>query len=202
MNPFLRPDSASDADMLTDGALAVLAESGLGGLSISAIARWAGVTPPALTVRWREENRGARERILGLVIVTFGKRWHLWSRRALMEAEPSLSLPSTAEEVAGVRAWLALRELARSEERAGNSDLVAAVARIEALDRSEVRDHVRTAEGRPLAADAAAAVCALADGLRTALVSSDPGITFGAAQAVLRAYVAGLRREGPPRSTH
>jgi len=138
VNPFLRPDSAAEADILTDGAMAVLAEAGPGGLSISAIARWIGVTPPALTLRWREEGCGARARILRLVILTFGKRWHLWSRSPLMRDEPSLSLPATAEEVAGVRAWLSLRELARAEAGAGNPDLAAAVARVGRWDRDEV----------------------------------------------------------------
>jgi AcrR family transcriptional regulator len=51
VDPFRRPDSASEADLLTDAALAVMTEGGLAALSVSAMARWIGVTPPALTLR-------------------------------------------------------------------------------------------------------------------------------------------------------
>jgi|GEM_PF-2923551 len=171
----------------------ILAEAGSGGLSISAIARRIGVTPPALTVRWREEDRGARARILHLVVVTFGERWHLWSRGPLLSDEPSLSLPTRAEEVAGVRAWLALRELARAEQAAGNPHLVAAVAHVGRRDREEVRAMVRTVDGQRLSSDAAAAVCAFADGLRTELVGDDPAINVPTAERRLRDYVAAVR---------
>jgi len=172
VNPFLRPDSAAEADILTDGAMAVLAEAGPGGLSISAIARWIGVTPPALTLRWREEGCGARARILRLVILTFGKRWHLWSRSPLMRDEPSLSLPATAEEVA--------------------------VARVGRWDRDEVCTMVRSADGRPLAVEVAAAICAFADGLRTELVAPEPSLDVATAQRMLREYVALARRTAAP----
>lgn len=198
VDPFRRPDSASEADLLTDAALAVLAHGGLAALSVSAMARWIGVTPPALTLRWREEGVGARARILRLVVLTFGRRWHLWSRGPLMREEPSLSLPATAQEVAGVRGWLALREMARSEFDAGNPDLAAAVARVCARDRDEVRAMVRSSDDRPIDAEVAAAICAFADGLRTELVAPEPSLDVATAQRMLREYVALARRAGAP----
>lgn len=193
MNPFLRPDSASELDMLTDAALAVLFEAGLVGLSISAIARRIGVTPPALTLRWREEDRGARARILQLVVLTFGERWHLWSRGPLMSDEPSLSMPATSEEIGGVRAWLAFQELARTEQILGNPDVHAAVQRIRERDRDEVRGMVRLSDGRPLDVEAAAAICALAEGLRTELACDHPAIDVPTAERALQRYVAAAR---------
>lgn len=178
--------------MLCDAAVMTLAEGGLRALSISSMARRIGVSPPALTQRWRGP-RGARARILQLVVHRFGERWHWWSRGPLIEDPPSLALPATDDELEGVRVWLALRELARSEHAAGNPDVALAVAQIGALDRAEIGDKVRCRGGGRVASGAVVGICALADGLRIELVASEPAIQLATAEDLLRTHIAVVR---------
>jgi AcrR family transcriptional regulator len=195
VNPFLRPDAADEAEMLTDAAHAVVLEHGLGGLSIRAIARQIGVTGPALTQRWGGAG-SARDRILRVVVRTFGERWTQWSRWPLIDVQPALSLPMTDDEVAGVRTWLALDALARGEAAAGNSDLAVIVAEIQAAERREVEYMVRGGDGERLGAEAAAGICVVAAGLRAELVVSAPALDVESARRLLHSHVEHVRSGG------
>lgn len=191
-NPFTRLDSASWDDLLTDAALRVLAEDGLLGLSVRAIAARIGITGPALTQRWKGD-RGARARILQIVVLTFGERWHYWSRGPLLDSPPTLSLPRTEDEREGVRAWLAFHELARSEQASGNPHIATAVAHTDQLERDQVWDKARGADGRPLPEPSIVGLCALAEGLRVALVAPTPAIGVDSAERLLSEHFARLR---------
>ncbi len=197
MHPFLRLDSASEADMLADAAHHVLLERGVARFSVRALARWIGVTGPALTQRWGGEV-GARTRILRLAVSAYGARWLLWSRGPLIKDDPSLSLPLCAEEIDGVRVWLSLEELARSEHAAGDPVLATMTAQVRAEERAEVRHMVRSADGEPISATAATAICALAAGLRAELIAPDPALDAAPAALLLRATIAAAREGTMP----
>jgi hypothetical protein len=125
-----------------------------------------------------------------VVARTFAERWHLWSRRPLIRREPTLSLPSDDAEQEGVRAWLALEELARAEHAAGNPGVAHALAQAREADRDEIRDKVATDSGRPLPHEVAASICALAAGLRAELVEPMPSLSHEEAGRILRGFVA------------
>lgn len=105
---FLRLDSASTEDMLTDAAVHVLAEKGGTGLTMRAIGEWLRVTPP------RVSQMVTRNDLDLVVTARFAQRWAEWIEYRRWMEGPLALLPLEPEEIAGVRVWLALREIARS----------------------------------------------------------------------------------------
>src|SRR4051794_19417767 len=111
-DPFMRPDDVRYAQILTDAAISVLRIMATDRFSVSAMARWMKVEPPAVLGQY------SRSRVLQLVCICFTERWLSWS--STPDDEPTdapflLRLPGTAAEVHGVRVLAALRELARGE---------------------------------------------------------------------------------------
>lgn len=195
VHPFLRPDSVEPADLATDAAIALLADHGLPGLSVRAIAKKIGVTGPALTQRWAGAQ-GARSALVTAIARTFAERWHLWARGPLIGCEPTLGLPSTDAESGGVRAWLALEELGRAEARLGNLAVGYATADARRAEREQVVAMVRTTSGEPIRESTAFQVCALAATLRSELVEPAPAIGLTDARRVLRDLVAVAQTRG------
>jgi AcrR family transcriptional regulator len=192
VDPFLEPDSASAADMVTDAAVAVLSDGGVARLTIGAIADRVGVTRQAVNQRW-EGPHGARRRIIQVVTVTFGRRWRNWLEPGLMADVPEIALPSSAAECRGVRVWAALTEVARAEAVSGNPDPAAAVTLVTDRERTGVRNRIGWWLGSPLPEHAAAGVCALGHGLRADLAGFDPTFTHDEARAVMRTYLDAMR---------
>jgi hypothetical protein len=117
---FLRLDSASTEDMLTDAAVHVLAENGAAGLTSRSVADWLGVTPARVSQMVR------REHLVAVAATRFANRWLDWIEyRRWIEGAASL-LPSEIEEMAGVRVQpprAGRRPLgARAPDRAARSD--------------------------------------------------------------------------------
>jgi hypothetical protein len=104
---FLRLDSASPDDMLTDAAVHVLSDKGAVGLTIKAVADWLRVTPG------RVSQLTKRDHMVFVVAARFANRWLDWIEQRCWSEGAAAFLPTRAEEVAGVRVWLALCELAR-----------------------------------------------------------------------------------------
>jgi hypothetical protein len=104
---FLRLDSLSVEDMVTDAAVHVLAEQGAAGLSVKAVAAWLKVS------RQRGSQMVTRERLSAVVAAHFANRWLEWIEFRRWSEGASSLLPSEVEEIAGVRVWLALCEVAR-----------------------------------------------------------------------------------------
>lgn len=108
---FLRLDSASREDMLTDAAVHVLAAGGAVGLTLRAVADWLNVTPA------RVSQMVSRHQLPYLVTVRFVQRWSSWVEYQRWRHGVHALLPAEPDEIAGVRVWLALTELARSRDR-------------------------------------------------------------------------------------
>ncbi len=72
---LLRLDSPARDDMVTDGAMCLLAEHGAAGLTVQALADWCGLTRPALNQRL--SRAGMHE----LVARRFAHRWVGWVGR-------------------------------------------------------------------------------------------------------------------------
>jgi AcrR family transcriptional regulator len=190
MDPFTRPDSADVLDMLADGAVEIVAEHGLLGLSISALARWSGLTPPVLTQRFQGPH-GARRRVLHLVTFTYGQRWLRWSTGALLLDEPSLALPETDAERRGTRVWSALDELARGERSEGYGDIAAVVDQVRSEEKAMVAARLGTA-AHPMSPVAAGTFCAVVDGVRRALSFPVPTFSVADARDAIRGHEADL----------
>ena len=166
---FLRLDSASTEDMLTDAAVHVLAAKGATGLTIRAVAEWLRVTPP------RVSQLATRDHLIEVVTARFGIRWMNWIEHRRWREGALALLPAEPDEVAGVRVWLALAELARFNPRPA-----------ELLAYTRGREQVLVADLLEVEPDSAdvTLVLATAQGLRAGLCESG-GITLTAARSAL-----------------
>jgi len=93
----------------------VLRTTGVDALSTGAIARWLKVSPSAVT------HRAPRHETVALIVQGVGRRWLQWSVRGL-RATTVPPLPTSPEERHGVRVWLAVEELARTQKAAGHPE--------------------------------------------------------------------------------
>lgn len=182
--------------MLADGAVAVLSERGVDGLNVAALARWMGVTKQSLSQRLADPA-GARRRILHLVVLAFGERWLGWVKSALLEDPPVPALPSTDDEVLGVRVWTALAELARGEDAAGDPGLARAIAEVRARERELTRRRVGDWMRAWPEEDDVTALCALVDGLRLALAAPVPEVSLDVARRIVMQRLSAVRPSAP-----
>jgi len=117
-NPFLLPDHADYAEILTDAAVHVLEIRGVAEFSVAAMARWMKVSPQAI------HNLYSRSRAIEVVTIRFCRRWLHWSasdHRWLQAEHPCpLRIPREPEERHGTQVLQALTELARGERVRGN----------------------------------------------------------------------------------
>jgi AcrR family transcriptional regulator len=150
----LRPFSASWVDIYTDGAIHVINEQGLGGLTVRALADWMGVTPASVS------QRTSRDQLVADVVDQFCHRWLQWIDDREFEHGVISLLPTNDEELPGVRVWLALLELGRADERTG---------RRVAAARAEERTLLLRLAGGELSADEVDRLVAVVDGLRLAV---------------------------------
>jgi len=147
-------------DVLTDGVLDLLAETGVGGVTMRRLADRLGCSVGALTNHWR-----TRGRILHVAVNQFRHRWNgLLVPRCLRDGISGL-LPADDEEAEDCQVWFAFCELAKAD---------ATVAKCVAAQRKDEHDLVRLVlrdRGDEPTADA---VLALVDGLRLAVSSPSP----------------------------
>lgn len=210
---LLRLESPAHDDMLTDGAICLLAEHGVTGLTVQALATWAGVTRPALNQRL---SRGAMQE---LVARRFADRWVGWTGRYVLEAvtkelvSDSVScgvedwhqtwsegwshwwpligrtlamLPETEDEVAGLRAWHALEALGVT---------VPSVAA--AVSAAGVAERRMIGVAAPWASDADVALLdAVVRGLRVRMSAPEDRLSARGAQRILLHHLGHLRRMG------
>ena len=111
---MLRPDSPSRRDIVTDFAIALIADEGVGALTVRALARRIRVTPAGLQ-HWS----GPRREMLVLITATFGQRWQQWMWRRQFRDGALALLPTTSDEVVWTRVWLGLQDLGRTESAVG-----------------------------------------------------------------------------------
>jgi len=160
---FLRLDSASTEDMLTDAAAHVLAAGGATALSLRAVAAWLKVTPA------RVSQLVTRDQLPVVVAARFAQRWVDWIEYRRWSEGALALLPAEPEDVAGVRVWLALSELAR--HRADVSEILDAA-------RDRERDVLTDLSDPDL-------VLATADGLRAALCGRATALSLTEAHSTL-----------------
>jgi hypothetical protein len=117
-NPFLLPDHADYAEVLTDAAVHVLEMRGIAEFSVASMARWMKVSPEAV------HNLYSRSRAIEVVTICFCRRWLHWSASDYLwldaENPCPLRIPRELEERHGTRVLHALTELARGERLRGN----------------------------------------------------------------------------------
>lgn len=196
VSPFLRPDAPGLEDILADGAVAVLAERGVAGLTLAAVARWMGVTKQSLSQRLTDPA-GARHRFLQLTVLAYGDRWLAWARTAWAEDPPMPALPATDDEVLGVRVWSGLAELARGEAAAGNPDPAAAVSAVQSEEREMTRHRLSTWMHAYPDGDDVTELCALVDGLRLGLAAPVPDVSLDVARRVVARRLRSVRPSAP-----
>ncbi len=160
---FLRLDSASTEDMLTDAATHVLAAGGATALSLRAVAAWLKVTPA------RVSQLVTRDQLPVVVAARFAQRWVDWIEFRRWSEGALALLPAEPEDVAGVRVWLALSEMAR--HRADVSEILDAA-------RDRERDVLTDLSDPDL-------VLATADGLRAALCGRAAALSLTEAHSTL-----------------
>ena len=192
-SPFLRPTDPRLAEIVTDGAVHILAGHGVDRFSIRAIARWMRVTPAYLL------NDFSRARLVEIILITFGDRWIQWCGAETAPNGVGLRLPETPDECAGVRVRAALEQLADAEWLRGNplpahqvSDMAAREASLLA-HRMHAASPPCCAPGR----DEVIGVQALLHGLRQQMASPESPMPLDRARSVLDSATAGLTSHRP-----
>lgn len=177
--------SANYVDMLTDAAIHIVRDHGMGGLTVRAVADWLGVRPPAVS------QRTTRQQMLADVVALFCVRWSAWVRdRSRTEGVFAL-LPATDEDVAAVRVLLAVVEHARHDESAA-----AKVAEIAAGERAVLERCAEVTEPSDLEW-----VEALVNGLRAAVCAPQSPMSAERAREVLATRL-GVPPPEPPTWPH
>jgi hypothetical protein len=190
-SPFLRPDSADYAEVLTDATVHVLGARGIDRFSVRAIARWMGVVPSTVLGEY------SRARVLELVCICFEDRWLQWSASESVwgpaPAPAPLRLPADEDEKLGVRVHHALLQLAEAERLRGNEAMKTHLDRMHQKELAllSLRMRSRCCGAEPPAA-ATHAVFALSAGLRIVLANDVPGAGHPAAVGLLADYVSAM----------
>lgn len=173
----LRPTSANYLDILTDAALHIVRDQGMGGLTVRAVADWVGVTPAAVS------QRTTRQQMVSGVVELFCERWLTWvSGRTFSEGVFAL-LPGTNDDVAALRILLGVIEHARHDGDAARRVAAVADAERAILDRFT---ELEGADARPNANDACRA---LVDGLRAAVGAPRDPMPVDRARDLLGAHL-------------
>ena len=172
---MLRPDSPRRRDIVTDFAIALIAEEGLAALTVRGLARRIRVTPAGVQ-HWV----GPREQMLVAITATFGQRWEQWIGRRTFRDGALALLPSTPDEVTWTRVWLALQELGRTEP-----EVAGVVSYVRSGERAVIGRHTPDLDD-----DEVAMALALVDGLRV-LVCHDEDVAADSARAMLRRHLVG-----------
>lgn len=108
---MLRTDSPARRDMVTDMAIAMILENGLGAVTVRGVAAKIGIAAPTL-LGWY----GTAERVRFIVGQTYCARWVQWIQRRAFRDGPFALLPLTEDEVGWTRVWEAILELGRLDE--------------------------------------------------------------------------------------
>ena len=203
MHPFLRPGTFALTDEVADAAIILLDEQGVPGLSIGGVAARLGVSRQALTYRLtRFSAEHDPVSILRQVAAgRFGDRWWRWSTcptgLTTGRGVPRLAVPETPEEQQGVRAWHALREMARTAWVAGDPLPAQALRRSRDQERTLLHHDLERWAGRRLDPATGPALAALADGVQLAAADLLDPMPADAAAALLEQHaVAMLRQPG------
>jgi hypothetical protein len=195
-SPFLRPESVDYAEILTDATVHVLGARGIDRFSVRAIAAWMRVVPSTVLGEF------SRARVLELVCICFEDRWLQWSSMESVwgpsPAAAPVRLPATEDEKLGVRVHDALLHLAAAEGLRGNCALKMHLDRLHQKELAllKLRMRSRCCSAEPSDA-AAAAVLALATGLRVMLAHDHPGLTHPLSVDALADYVALMSSHSP-----
>lgn len=195
MDGFLRPDSLSLDDQVTDAAVRLLAGAGVRRLSMGTIAAGVGMTRQGLTHRLKLEIDERRSQspppacLHEIIVARFGQRLRAWASadffRAAEGLPPRLAVPSTPDERNAVRIWWSLRELARSDCEDGEPGTAEEVAASDAELRRLFRGAVQHWTGRRFSATATARLLALADGIQIATASPAAPMSVAIARTIL-----------------
>jgi phosphoribosyl-AMP cyclohydrolase len=195
-DPFLRPDAVDHREFVTDAAIEVLRVDGLAGFSVRAMARWMGITSPALTHRF-----GSRARLLQIVLTTYTKRWLGWAGWPDSADPCPARLPETPIELHALRVWLALHEVVSGHSRAGDSGLEASLAWARQEERELLGRELNARLDRRSTDAEVDTTYALVEGLRCALAVPAPTLTAERARSLLAAHVGTLGRHPGTRDT-
>jgi AcrR family transcriptional regulator len=173
-----KPDSCDSGDLLTDGVMALLAESGATGVTLRRLAERRGISVGALTNRW-----GSRGRMLHVAVNYFRQRWNdVMGPRCWSEGVTGF-LPVTEDEVEDCHVWFAFCDLARADP---------VVAECVAAQRQEERAFVQTLVREHADDTTVDLLVAVVDGLRLALCAPVP-MPVNRAREVLDAQLGSLR---------
>lgn len=182
MGPFMRHLSLHYGDIATDGAIRLMARTGVRGVTLRTLGDEFNCTPQ--TVR---QWFGGTEPMWAQIATRFGQRWTS-SLTDVFRADPDRShprirnphhlLPFDADEIAATRAWLALSQLARDDEAIGSALAPSLAREIEIVE--DCLSH--TVDVDPISVDVLAAVV---HGLRVAVTATQMPMSLARAHAVL-----------------
>jgi len=165
----LRPDSPTRRDMLTDHAMALIAEVGVASVTFPAVADRIGVTRQAI-----QQWLGPGHTLIGVVAGTFVQRWLSWIDRRSYGYGALALLPSRVEEVPWTRVLLALEECGRIDPviAARLRDLHVGERQLLGAVHPELSDDARGDHSIRMQH-----LQAVLDGVRVALCRADDGLT-------------------------
>jgi hypothetical protein len=165
--------------MITDHAIDLIAERGLGGVNFVTLADRIGYSPQAIQ-KWV----GTSVELMVVVTATFGQRWQHWVTRRRYEQGTLGLLPANDEEGPWTRVLLALEEHGRAERQRPELPLI--FADLRACERW-VLTSVHPGLDDPERAGAVDRLLVVVDGLRAALSRPHEPLSPDGARDILAA---------------
>jgi AcrR family transcriptional regulator len=153
--------------MVTDMAIGLILENGLGAVTVRAVATKIGIAAPTL-LGWY----GSADRVRFVVGQTYCQRWVQWVQRRAFRDGPLALLPLTEDEVAWTRVREAIVELGRLDD-----DVASCLDEAAAFERHLV--------GQAVSNEDLDEVLALVDGLRQAVARKLTPMAPGRAREIL-----------------
>ena len=162
--------------MVTDIAMAVIAEGGMAALTFKAMSERIGYSPQAIH-QWY----GTRDEFVVVVVATFCQRWTQWVWRRGYSCALLALLPEEEHEVRWTRVLMAVEEQARVQ-----ADLAPILADLRESERQlMMRLHPRLAGEAGEGGDELPIVTLVVTGLRAALCRADDPTSVDRARAIL-----------------
>ncbi|GAB4008334.1 hypothetical protein [Nocardioides ultimimeridianus] len=192
-SPFYVRDSFNTAEDSLNAIVLLHESGGVDQITMSAVARSLNMA--------RSSIHQAHGNITGFyvsLISRFSFRWYDWFSRGYADPTP-VRLPEAPSDEVGVRVWSSLRAVAAAQAQAGNREPWQAVERVLGRERRFLADAIRDAHGSWPEAAKVDGLLALADGLRTQMVSPIEPLPLGDASTLVLGYWTDVLRL-PPRA--
>lgn len=192
-SPFYECNSFSTTEDSLNAIVLLHESGGVDQITMSAVARRLNMARSSI-----HQAHGNLTGFYVSLISRFSFRWYDWFSSGYGDPTP-VRLPEEASDHVGVRVWSSLRAVAAAQAQAGSREPWDAVERVLGRERRFLAAAIRDAHGSWPEPATVGGLLALADGLRTQMVSPVEPLALGDASTLVLGYWTDVLRL-PPRS--